>query len=216
MCSWKGMFTGLIESVGEVADVKAVDAGFRLRIATALAAELCLGESVAVNGVCLTVVEKSVGSAPGFCTDIGPETARVTSLGMLARGSRVNLERAMPANGRFGGHMILGHVDGTGSIQAIRPEADFWWITIGYPASLGAFMIHRGSIAVDGVSLTIAKLDNMSFDVQIVPFTWSHTNLCSLRTGDRANLECDMVGKYVLRAMETLAVAQDFGPARKT
>jgi riboflavin synthase len=214
MCSWKDMFTGLIESVGEIAEIAPVVAGFNLRIMTDVAAELGLGESVAVNGVCLTVVDANT-EAGSFSAEIGPETARVTSLGTLARGSRVNLERAMPANGRFGGHIVLGHVDGTGTIQSIRPEADFWWITIGFPASLAPYLIHRGSIAVDGVSLTIAKLEPTTFDVQIVPFTWSHTNLGSLRAGDRVNLECDMVGKYVLRAVETLGVAQDFSPARK-
>ena len=200
------MFTGLIESVGEVAEVSAVAGGFRLRITTGIAAELRLGESVAVNGVCLTVVEKgeTPPRAPFFCAEIGPETARVTSLGTLVGGSCVNLERAVPADGRFGGHIVLGHVDGTGTIQSVRPEADFWWITISYPASLAPYLIHRGSIAVDGVSLTIAKLDTTSFDVQIVPFTWSHTNLRSMRAGDRVNLECDMVGKYVLRAMELM------------
>jgi riboflavin synthase len=202
------MFTGLIESVGEVADVVPIAAGFTLRITTDVAPELRLGESVAVNGVCLTVVEKGVGADPFFCAEIGPETAKVTSLGALVRGSGVNLERAMPANGRFGGHIVLGHVDGTGTIQSIRPEADFWWITISYPASLAPYLIHRGSIAVDGVSLTIAKLDTTTFDVQIVPFTWSHTNLRGLRAGDRVNLECDMVGKYVLRAMELMSVRQ--------
>src|SRR5687768_11812980 len=127
MCSWKGMFTGLIESVGEIAEVASADAGFTLRITTDIAPELHLGESVAVNGVCLTVVEKGVETPhdPFFCAEIGPETAKVTSLGTLAGGSRVNLERAMPANGRFGGHIVLGHVDGTGTIQSIRPEADF-------------------------------------------------------------------------------------------
>ena len=195
------MFTGLIESVGAIAAVEAVDAGFRLRIASDIAAGLHLGESVAVNGVCLTVVENAAGS---FSAEIGPETAKVTSLGALKSGSPVNLERAMRADGRFGGHMVLGHVDGTGNIQAIRAEADFFWITIGYPAGLAPYLIHRGSIAVDGISLTIAKLEQTTFDVQIVPFTWSHTNLRSTRAGDRVNLECDMVGKYVLRALELM------------
>ena len=210
------MFTGLIESVGEVADVKAIDAGFSLRIATGIAGDLRLGESVAVNGVCLTVVEKAHRTpVPFFSAEIGPETAKVTSLGALTPGSLVNLERAMPANGRFGGHMVLGHVDGTGTIHSIRSEADFWWVTVGYPAALAPYLIHRGSIAVDGISLTIATLDKTTFDVQIVPFTWTHTNLRGLRAGDRVNLECDMVGKYVLRAMETQFVAQDLSPAGK-
>ena len=114
----------------------------------------------------------------------------------------------MPANGRFGGHMVLGHVDGTCTIQSIRPEADFSWLTVVYPAGLAPYLIHRGSVAVDGISLTIAALEKTTFDVQIVPFTWSHTNLRRLRAGDRVNLECDMIGKYVLRAMELLTVRQ--------
>lgn len=193
------MFTGLIESVGEIAEVAPVEAGYTLRIATPIAAELQRGESVAVNGVCLTVVEMTSGS---FSAEIGPETAKVTSLGDLKSGALVNLERAMPANGRFGGHMVLGHVDGTGTIQSIRPEADFWWVTVSYPAALAPYLIHRGSVAVDGISLTIATLEATTLVVQIVPYTWSHTNLRGLRAGDRVNLECDMVGKYVLRAME--------------
>jgi riboflavin synthase len=193
------MFTGLIESVGEVADLSAIAGGYLLRITTDLAGDFRQGESISVNGVCLTVVKTDPGS---FSAEIGPETAKVTSLGSLHAGSLVNLERAMPANGRFGGHLVLGHVDGTGTVQAIRPEAEFTWMTIGYPASLAAYLIHRGSVAVDGISLTVAKLDAASFDVQIVPFTWSHTNLRQTRNGDRVNLECDIVGKYVIRAME--------------
>ena len=197
------MFTGLIESVGEVAEVRAIDAGFSLRIASGISAGLRLGESVAVNGVCLTVVDIAKDAA-SFSAEIGPETAAVTSLGALTSGSLVNLERAMPADGRFGGHLVLGHVDGTGTIQAILPEADFFWLTVGYPAGLAPYLIHRGSIAVDGISLTVAKLEKTTFDVQIVPYTWSHTNLRGARAGDRVNLECDMVGKYVLRAVELM------------
>jgi riboflavin synthase len=193
------MFTGLIESVGEIAEVRPTDAGYAVRIGTSIAAELQRGESVAVNGVCLTVVDSQSGS---FSAEIGPETAKVTSLGDLTPGALVNLERAMLANGRFGGHMVLGHVDGTGTVQSIRAEADFWWITIGYPAALAPYFIHRGSVAIDGISLTIASLDTTTVVVQIVPYTWSHTNLRGLRAGDRVNLECDMVGKYVVRALE--------------
>ena len=208
------MFTGLIEAVGELADVKTIDGGYRLRITSEISADLTPGESIAVNGVCLTVVE-GVGRGfrpkpektppdPFFSADIGPETAKVTSLGALKAGALVNLERSMRADGRFGGHVVLGHVDDTGMIQAIRPEADFRWVTVTYPPALAPYLIHRGSIAIDGISLTIAKLDAAAIDVQIVPFTWSHTNLRTARTGDRVNLECDMVGKYVVRAVELL------------
>jgi len=197
------MFTGLIESVGEVGNLATIDAGYALGVNSEISGDLGIGESVSVNGVCLTVVARTAGA---FSAEIGPETAKVTSLGGLKKGSLVNLERAMAANGRFGGHMVLGHVDGTGTVHAIRPEADFTWVTVGFPPALGPYLIHRGSIAVDGISLTIAKLDASSFDVQIVPFTWSHTNLRTARVGDRVNLECDMVGKYVVRALEQLQV----------
>jgi riboflavin synthase len=195
------MFTGLIESVGEVAYVAATDAGYSLRIAADLASDLRPGESIAVNGVCLTVIDHTSRS---FSAEVGPETARVTNLGNLTPGARVNLERSMRADGRFGGHIVLGHVDGTGSIQAIRAEADFSWVTVSYPAGLAPYLIHRGSVAIDGISLTIAKLDAASLDVQVVPFTLSHTNLRIARTGDCVNLECDMIGKYVIRAMESM------------
>ena len=195
------MFTGLIESVGGVVDLSAIDAGYRLRITTDISGDLRLGESVAVNGVCLTVVDTSGGS---FAAEIGPETAAVTSLGDLKPGSSVNLERAMPANGRFGGHMVLGHVDATGKVESVRPEADFWWITVSYPSAVAPYLVHRGSVAIDGISLTIAKLEATTLDVQIVPFTWAHTNLRGRRAGDRVNLECDMVGKYVVRAVELM------------
>jgi riboflavin synthase len=200
------MFTGLIESVGKVAEVKPIEAGYSLRIVADISPELRLGESVAVNGVCLTVVEKGEKTPPDpfFSAEIGPETATVTSLGNLEAGALVNLERSMRADGRFGGHIVLGHVDATGTIQSIRPEADFWWVTVSYPAALAPYLIHRGSVAIDGISLTIARLDAASLDVQIVPFTWSHTNLRTARAGDRVNLECDMVGKYVIRAVELM------------
>jgi riboflavin synthase len=193
------MFTGLIEAVGELAETTFVEAGFRLRVQTGIAPDLRRGESIAVNGVCLTVVDSTRAD---WSAEVGPETSKVTSLGSLSSGSLVNLERAMRADARFGGHLVLGHVDGVGTIQSIRPESDFFWLTVNYPGGLTPYLIHRGSIAVDGISLTVARLDSMSFDVQIVPFTWTHTNLRAARVGDRVNLECDMVGKYVIRALE--------------
>lgn len=195
------MFTGLIEAVGEITNKTAIEAGYSLRIRTDLAAELREGESIAVNGVCLTVVGTQRGE---WSAEIGPETAKVTSLGGLQPGALVNLERAMRADGRFGGHLVLGHVDAAGTIQALRPEADFCWVTVGYPAGLAPFLIHRGSVAVDGISLTVARLEAAVFDVQVVPFTWMHTNLRAARPGDQVNLECDMIGKYVLRAVELM------------
>jgi len=196
------MFTGLIETVGEVSDVQPTPSGFRIRIATALARELQNGESVAVNGVCLTAIEHD---GQGLSADIGPETARVTTLGSLTAGRRVNLERSMRADGRFGGHFVQGHADGTGAVEALREDGDSHWIRISIPAALGPYLILKGSIAVDGVSLTVARLDDTTFDVMIIPFTWAHTTLSLLRVGDRVNLECDMVGKYVARSMALAA-----------
>ena len=194
------MFTGLIESLGEVAEMRTIPSGFRIRIRASMS-DLREGESVAVNGVCLTAVDPGPAE---WAAEIGPETARVTSLGSLKAGSLVNLERAMRADGRFGGHVVLGHVDATGTVQSIRPEADFTWVTVSYPEPLAPYFVHRGSVAVDGISLTVAALARSSFDIQIVPFTWAHTNLKTLRVGDPVNLECDMVGKYVVRAVEMM------------
>jgi riboflavin synthase len=129
---------------------------------------------------------------------------------VVQRGQSVNLERPMRLDGRLGGHFVLGHVDGIGLIDEIRPEADAQWLTISYPTALGAYFIRKGSVAVDGVSLTIAGLGARQFDVQIIPFTWTHTTLHTLRLADRVNLECDMIGKYVARALEQ-AGAGGFG-----
>lgn len=191
------MFTGLIESVGLVQAATAVASGVRLRVRAPLAGEMHAGDSLAVNGVCLTVVAADEGAVQA---DIGPETASVTTLGSLRAGQGVNLERAMRADGRFGGHFVQGHVDGTAEVTAIRGEGDAHWLTIVFGDALEAWVIPKGSVAVDGVSLTIAALRDREFDVMIVPFTWDHTNLHALRPGDRVNLECDMVGKYVDRA----------------
>ena len=193
------MFTGLIEALGEIADVKETGAGLRLRIATSLASQLAQGESLAVNGVCLTV---TVAEAGEVYADIGPETARITTLGSLRRGQTVNLERARRADSRFGGHFVQGHVDGTGVVEDLREEAEARWITISFPPALAAYFVRKGSVAVDGVSLTVAGLGDDRIDVMIVPFTWAHTSLASLRIGSRVNLECDMLGKYVARAVD--------------
>ena len=193
------MFTGLVEQVGTLAGREPVEGGLRLTIATPLGSELSAGESVAVNGVCLTAV--SIGGEH-FSADVGPETARVTTLAELQVGSALNLERPLRADGRFGGHFVQGHVDGVSAILALRPEADFLWLTVGLPLALARFVVPKGSIAVDGISLTVAALYKDRFDVQIVPFTLEHTNLRAARPGGRVNIECDLLGKYVARAME--------------
>jgi riboflavin synthase len=193
------MFTGLIESVGHVADAPVADAGVRLRVRTALAAEMRPGDSLAINGVCLTVVTVDTEAVLG---DLGPETVRLTTLGDLRAGHPVNLERALRVDGRVGGHFVQGHVDGTAELSGVRTEGDARWLTFCFDEALAACVIVKGSIAVDGVSLTVAALRRDEFDVMIVPFTWESTNLRALQPGDRVNLECDMVGKYVVRATQ--------------
>ena len=195
------MFTGIVEGVGEVAEVKPTPAGLRLRLNTSLSSELTPGESLAVNGVCLTVVSSG---ANGTHMDVSPETLRVTAFGSLKRGSLVNLERPMRVDGRVGGHFVQGHVDATGTIEEIRQDGDFWWLTIRFPPSLASQIVRKGSIAVDGVSLTVAGVDDRRFDVQIIPYTWEHTSLRGLKPNELVNLECDMIGKYVLRALEAV------------
>lgn len=193
------MFTGLVEAVGELAARDAAPGGWRLRVATSLAPELSPGDSVAVNGVCLTVV--AVGSGD-VSADVGPETARVTTLGSLPPGCLLNLERPLRADGRFGGHFVQGHVDAVGTVEDLRPDADFHWLTVSFPVELSAFFVNKGSVAVDGISLTVTGLQSDRFVVQVVPYTMEHTNLGRAQVQDRVNLECDMVGKYVARAAE--------------
>ncbi|MDP1569544.1 MAG: riboflavin synthase [Vicinamibacterales bacterium] len=191
------MFTGLIEALGTLVEVKPAAGGFRVRIETSLAPELAVGESLAVNGVCLTATLIDDGEVHA---EVGPETARVTTLGGLQRGQPVNLERAMRFDGRLGGHFVQGHVDGVGVVDEVRPESDSRWLTLSFPPALAPYFIRKGSVAVDGVSLTVAGLGEKQFDVQVIPHTWAHTTLKTLRAGDRVNLECDMLGKYVIRA----------------
>jgi riboflavin synthase len=193
------MFTGLVEAVGELVDRQPTPGGFRLRIASPLAAELAVGDSLAVNGVCLTVTGQSGADVQA---EIGPETIRVTTLGSLEPGALVNLERPLKADGRLGGHFVQGHVDGIGSIENLRAEADFQWLSVGFSRQLSPYLVHKGSIAVDGISLTIAVLGADRLDIQVIPYTMEHTSLARARVHDRVNLECDLVGKYVARAVE--------------
>ena len=193
------MFTGLIESVGHVSGITPAASGYRVSIRTALAPDLSLGESVAVNGVCLTVTSVEGGL---LHADIGPETARVTTLGTLRPDQAVNLERSMRADARFGGHFVQGHVDATGVVEALRRDGDSQWLTIAFPPGVAPLLITKGSVCVDGISLTVAALREGQFDVMIIPYTWAHTNLSSLGVGGRVNLECDMIGKYVARSLD--------------
>ena len=203
------MFTGLVEALGELVERKPTAGGFRVRIATSLAGELTSGDSIAVNGVCLTVILAEHGEVHA---DIGPETIRVTTLGGLAPQSTVNLERPLRADSRLGGHFVQGHIDAVGQIEDIRVEAAFQWLTVSFPRQLAPYLIRKGSIAIDGISLTIAGLGQDRADIMIVPFTMQHTNLGRARLHDRVNIECDMVGKYVVRATEVAGL--NFGALR--
>jgi riboflavin synthase len=193
------MFTGLIEAIGEVAEMKPTADGFRLRLTTPIAREVAAGDSIAVNGVCLTAVSCD---STGLHADISPETVRVTALGSLQRGALVNLERPLRADARLGGHFVQGHVDATGTLHEIRTAGDSFWVTVRYPPLLAPYIVRKGSIALNGISLTVAGVDDRHFDVQIIPYTWEHTNLHLAKAGDLVNLECDILGKYVVRVAE--------------
>lgn len=206
------MFTGLVETVGELVETAPHAGGVRARIAAPFARELGAGESVAVNGVCLTSIAHTDAS---FDVDVGPETLAVTSLGTLTAGALVNLERAMRADQRFGGHFVQGHVDATGRIQDLRTDAEFSRLTVSFPAAFAANLIPRGSIAIDGISLTVAQLGYDVFEVMLIPFTMAHTNLRRAQVGNVVNLEFDMLGKYVARAAE-LAVHSTARPPEQT
>ena len=193
------MFTGLIEALGTVRAIEQSAAGYRLRLATSIAGELTTGESIAVNGVCLTVV---AADDRAFEADVSPETVRVTSLAAMDVGTLVNLERPLRADARLGGHFVQGHVDGTGSIEQLRHDGESHWLTVTYPDALAPYIVRKGSIAIDGISLTVADLRERALDIQIIPFTWEHTNLQGAKLNDPVNLECDILGKYVARIAE--------------
>ena len=196
------MFSGLIEAVGEIVGVENIPDGSRLTVRTELGSELEAGESVSVNGVCLTVAGREGES---FTAEVSPETARVTTVARWSRGQAVNLERSLRVDARFGGHFVLGHVDGIGRVRRVLPQTDFHVLTIDFEPDLAPYLVQKGSIAVDGISLTVAALRAEAFDVQIVPYTWGHTALHSVGADAAVNLECDIIGKYVVRAVRETA-----------
>lgn len=193
------MFTGIVEQVGRIKSIHLKNQSAILTIACKEKWDgLHIGDSVAVNGVCLTVthINETIWAA-----DVMAESIRTSTLGTLNSGSIVNLERAMAANGRFGGHIVSGHIDGTGKILRIIPEENAIWFTIGVDKKLLAYMVKKGSIAVDGVSLTIASLDEKSVSVSMIPHTRAVTTFLKKRVGDLVNIECDVIGKYVERLL---------------
>ncbi|MGB5823456.1 MAG: riboflavin synthase [Proteocatella sp.] len=191
------MFTGIIEETGKIVSVQKGQKSSRLSIEGRLIFDdLKLGDSVAVNGVCLTV---SSLSKTMFTADVMSETIARSSLGALKQGSLVNLERAMAANGRFGGHIVSGHIDGTGTISGIKKDDNAVWITIDTSDKISRYIIEKGSIAIDGISLTVARESKNQFAVSIIPHTGKETTLLQKKPGDTVNLENDLIGKYVER-----------------
>jgi riboflavin synthase len=204
------MFTGLIEAVGRVVAVTPGASGVTLRVSAPFAHDGRAGESIAVNGVCLTATT-SADDALTF--DVAPETLRVTTLGHLAPGRAVNLERAMRADDRFGGHIVQGHVDGVGQIVERRASGEAAWLEVDVPSALAATMIPKGSVTMDGVSLTIASLSGARVGIQLVPFTLAHTALAMVSPGDAVNIESDVIGKYVARLLAGQTAASGVGPS---
>lgn len=196
------MFTGLIEELGTVSAVEADDAGARIRIsAPGLSPKINEGESIAVNGACLTATEVS---DDGFAADVMNQTLKLTALGSLAAGHRVNLELAMPADGRFGGHIVAGHVDGVGEVSSVVEDGFAKRLSVAFPEQLLPLVVERGSVCLSGVSLTVASLDGSEVEVSLIPETLERTNLGLLAQGDRINLECDLVARHVRRLLESV------------
>lgn len=189
------MFTGIIEEIGMVRRIERGAKSARLTIGAQTVLEgTKIGDSIATNGVCLTVTNLMADS---FLADVMAETLRRSGLNTLQSGARVNLERAMPANGRFGGHIVSGHIDGTGTVALLRREGNAVWLTIRSPAPLLRYIVEKGSIAIDGVSLTVAAVDADGFSVSIIPHTGAQTILLGKKPGETVNLECDLIGKYI-------------------
>ena len=194
------MFTGIIEEIGAVNSIQKTASAAKLNIkCKKILQDVHLGDSIAVNGVCLTVTAFDDG---GFTADVMHETLNRSSLGSLKSGSHVNLERAMAAGGRFGGHIVSGHIDGTGKITKLEQDANAIWYTIQCEQRLLRYIIEKGSIAIDGISLTVAKVTGDAFSVSIIPHTLDQTILTEKKPGHTVNLENDCIGKYVERLMQ--------------
>ena len=194
------MFTGIIEELGKIAAVENHAAGARIVVAAeVVTSDIHNGDSIAVNGVCLTAVDVSHVS---FAADVSPETLERTTLGDLQIGSPVNLERAVTPATRLGGHIVQGHVDGRGTFLSAVQQGDFWTVRIGFPPEMAKYLVYKGSVTVEGISLTIASLAEDHFDIAVIPKTWELTNLSTLTPGNAVNLEADIIAKYVERMLE--------------
>lgn len=199
------MFTGIVEEVGKVEAFDRHQAGARLLIGCErILSDLTLGASIAVNGVCITAVDIR---EDGFSADLSPETLQRTTLGELHPGARVNLERPLTLQARLGGHLVQGHVDGSGTLESLRPLGDGnWELLVRVQRELQQFLVYKGSITIDGISLTIAAVEGGVVKVAIIPHTYEVTNLASRKAGDHVNIECDMIARYVARLLEHVAL----------
>ncbi len=194
------MFTGLVEEIGKVQSIVRGSKSAQITIqAQKVLSDVQIGDSICTNGVCLTVTDYTTHT---FTVDVMPETMRRSNLKNLKPGSPVNLERALRVGDRLGGHWVTGHIDGTGIIQDINPEENAIWIRISTSKDILKYVIHKGSIAIDGISLTVADVDAQTFQVSIIPHTREVTTLSTKKPGDEVNLECDLIGKYVEKLMK--------------
>lgn len=201
------MFTGIIEEIGTISSVQKGEKSSRIAVkAKKVLQQVALGDSISTNGVCLTV---SKVSSQGFEADVMAETLRRSNLGGLVVGSSVNLERALQYEGRLGGHIVTGHIDGTGKITALRREDNAVWVTVSTTEDILKYIVGKGSIAIDGISLTAAYVDDAVFQVSIIPHTGQETTLLSKATGDMVNLECDVIGKYVEKLLRYTASKEE-------
>lgn len=195
------MFTGLVEEVGKLQSVRRGARSCVLTVACNTVTDgTHIGDSIMTNGVCLTVTKVTCGS---FSADVMPETLRRSALGALHPGDAVNLERAMPASGRFGGHIVSGHIDGTGTIRSLQRDDNAVWITVAAGPEILRYVVEKGSVALDGISLTAAGVDQSSLRVSVIPHTWDVTALKHKRPGNLLNVECDIIGKYVEKMLKT-------------
>lgn len=194
------MFTGIISAIGDIADLEQRGGDVRLTIRTGSLslADVQLGDSIACNGACLTAVELT---GEGFIADVSVESLNLTTIGNWKNGSRINLEKAMQASDRFGGHIVSGHVDGIGEVVSLHEDARSWRFRIRAPRELAKYIAHKGSITVDGTSLTINKVDGSEFELNIVPHTMTHTVMGDYAVGTKLNLEVDLVARYLERLL---------------
>jgi riboflavin synthase len=199
------MFTGIIEQAGKIESLARDANGGRLRVSLAgaqeIAAEMKLGDSIAVNGCCLTVIEFD---SAHFSADLSLETLQRTSFGEKESGDLVNLERPLAAGARLGGHFVQGHVDGTASVTELTQQGDNWWLSVRLPEELRGYVAEKGSIAIDGISLTVARWQDGIASIAVIPYSYAHTNVQSMKVGGQVNIECDILAKY----MESLLAAR--------